>query len=1138
MVPVPHKGNYDYLYPHLDDERFNEKIAMRKEFRDTTYQGDIAPVEEMAEKLCNATYELAPHQQFVRNFLSSQTPYNSLLLYHGLGSGKTCSAISVAEEARDFIAYSGAIGAKKIIVIASPNVQENFRQQLFDERNLKFTETHGWVVEGSCAGNKILKEIMASNKNRLTRDKKEMVIRYINRIIKEHYMFKGYEQFYNYFKKKTNLNDASKASFKKQVNKVFGGSIIIVDEAHNIRSDGDNSETKKEKQQAKTMKGVMESLQYVASHANNVKLLFLSATPMYNSPKEIVGLLNLMIRNDGRVMIGRNDVFDSAGNLKVSNDGQEIGRELLERKARGYISFVRGENPYTFPYRIWPQYFDQNASLLSNEANKPVQKLNGTSMIQGIENLDVFVKPMSSYQEEGYNLIFEQLKRGENGKYLENDKVSYNIIQKPIEALNIVYPHDALLSEEQVNEERMLNVDIKELVGKGGLERIMKYTEEKTPLPRRYDFEYMDDAYGDVFSPDQIGKYSSKIKTICERIVRSEGIVLVYSQFIDGGLVPLALALEQLGFRRAGTNGHMFKKSSLPKKRENKLNYAMITGDKSLSPDNARELKLVTNSKNKDGQLAKVVLISQAGSEGLDFKCIRQVHIMEPWYNMNRIEQIIGRAVRTCSHKQLPFAKRNVEIYLHCLASTSRVETADMYLYRKAEAKAVQIGVVSRILKQVSTDCLLNIKQSGFTEAAMNQVVKLELSSRNANGTPLVIDYQVGDKPYSSTCDYMERCEYKCKSVDTGMEVLDTYNKNYMYLDIEQIKTTIRALMVEHFFYRESQLVGMISATKPYPQTKIDAALNDMIDKREPIVDKFGRLGTLIRVGSLYLFQPKVLENKHISVYERTRPVEKKIRMITVKVPKSQILEGFEEVGLSIYEEIKNKYNYVLKLNKTLETKSTFQQKTYTLLKKAYANMITDGKDPSLMKKLLVARLVEELKYDDLFSLLSYFVKYEQELIQDNDELGMMCISYYQAKTHSVTDNTNISYFLYNVNKDGTYKAIKINKETKECVKAEELARRLMVEATNDFKKLSVHLPYRFMGYVKPEDEVNVVKLVKEIGLTGLKDSSPERAIDELEYRYQDATQKNGKRWFLTLVEHAFIVVSTKAKNTKNTKKN
>ena len=150
-------------------------------------------------------------------------------------------------------------------------------------------------------------------------------------------------------------------------------------------------------------------------------------------------------------------------------------------------------------------------------------------------------------------------------------------------------------------------------------------------------------------------------------------------------------------------------------------------------------------------------------------------------------------------------------------------------------------------------------------------------------------------------------------------------------------------------------------------------------------------------------------------------------------------------------------------------------------LKQAYANMITGGKEPSLMKKLLVARLAEELKYDDLFSLLSYFVKYEQELIQDKDELGMMCVSYYQSKTHSVTDNTNISYFLYNVNKDGTYKAIKINKETKECVKAEELARRLMVDATNDFKKLSAST-LSFHG-IKPEDEVNVVKLVKEIGL-------------------------------------------------------
>jgi hypothetical protein len=44
-----------------------------------------------------------PHQNFVKNFLSLQTPYNGLLLYHGLGPGKTCSAIGIADEMRSYM---------------------------------------------------------------------------------------------------------------------------------------------------------------------------------------------------------------------------------------------------------------------------------------------------------------------------------------------------------------------------------------------------------------------------------------------------------------------------------------------------------------------------------------------------------------------------------------------------------------------------------------------------------------------------------------------------------------------------------------------------------------------------------------------------------------------------------------------------------------------------------------------------------------------------------------------------------------------------------------------------------------------------------------------------------------------------
>ena len=129
---------FEYLYPNLNDPNFNIKISERKEFYDTKYDGEIKNVSEEGEKLCNAEFELSPHQIFVRNFLSFQTPYNSVLLYHGLGTGKTCSAITVAEEMRDYIKQVGV--SHKILVVASPNVQENFKLQLFDENKLKLID--------------------------------------------------------------------------------------------------------------------------------------------------------------------------------------------------------------------------------------------------------------------------------------------------------------------------------------------------------------------------------------------------------------------------------------------------------------------------------------------------------------------------------------------------------------------------------------------------------------------------------------------------------------------------------------------------------------------------------------------------------------------------------------------------------------------------------------------------------------------------------------------------------------------------------------------------------------------------------------------------------------------------------------
>ncbi len=121
-----------FLYPDLNDPNFNIKIANKKEFSNSKYDGTIDNVKKRAEELSQAEYELLPQQAFVRNFMSFQTPYNSLLLFHGLGSGKTCSAIGVCEEMRDYLKQMGI--SKRIIIVASPNVQDNFKLQLFDER--------------------------------------------------------------------------------------------------------------------------------------------------------------------------------------------------------------------------------------------------------------------------------------------------------------------------------------------------------------------------------------------------------------------------------------------------------------------------------------------------------------------------------------------------------------------------------------------------------------------------------------------------------------------------------------------------------------------------------------------------------------------------------------------------------------------------------------------------------------------------------------------------------------------------------------------------------------------------------------------------------------------------------------------
>lgn len=1133
---------YKYLYPNLNDPLFNTKIAEKKEFNDARYDGKIHEINKQAEILCNADFELSPHQQFIRNFLSFQTPYNSLLLYHGLGSGKTCSAIGVAEEMRDYMNQIGT--SQRIIIVASPNVQDNFRLQLFDESKLKLVDGL-WSIK-SCTGNKFLKEINPMGMKGLT---KEKIVSQIKQLINSSYLFLGYIEFANYISKKANITGESKnkdLSISNKLKKVFRNRLIIIDEVHNIRITDDNKD-----------KRVAQELFKLVKTVDNLRFLFLSATPLYNNYKEIIWLINIMNLNDRRGTIEVKDVFDSNGNFRINEAGDEIGKELLMRKATGYISYVRGDNPYTFPYRIWPNEFAPEKAI--REIVYPLIQLNGKRIVNQIEYISLYITHLGEYQSRGYNYILNKIKENELSKsetIFENmDSLGYILLQRPIEALNIIYPNTNLDVDVGIE----INTSVKELVGKSGLNNIMSYTESNNP-PSRTNFEYKDTKYGHIFSPNEIGKYSSKIKEICNNILNSDGVILIYSQYLDGGLVPIALALEEMGITRHGSVKSLFKTPPITnldlmtyknEKSKNSISakYVMITGDKMLSPNTKNDIMACTQDDNVNGHKVKVVLISQTGTEGLDLKFIRQVHILEPWYNMSRIEQIIGRAVRNCSHIRLPYEKRNVEIFLYgSILDDEQEEAADLYIYRLAEIKALQIGKINRVLKEVSVDCLLNSEQLNFTSENMNQSVIQVLSNYKQ------INYSVGDRPYSFQCDYMDSCLYKCKPNDTIGEInMLTYSENFIEINATKIINRIKQLMKEKFFYEKNTLIKEITVVKSYPLIQIYAALNHLVtDKNEYITDKYGRLGNLINIGNYYLFQPIELTDENISIYDRKVPIMFKHDKITFRIPEeSELPKELPNLPKETIKVDTKKHtldngkiilnNMLALYNISTDSKQIVERGEDNWYKFCFIIMNKlnkDGIDRELLEAFLISHIIEELLFDDLLSIINYIYNSKNILTEFEEKVK----KYFENRE---LKNKGIMGII--LHKDGTQKLIIQNNRNNiwNMAKPEDYSdlapvikeKIVPISSLNDLVGFMILFKKEFMIFkvkqlnkkrnkgarcdqATKSDTIKILNMIvdeKKYTTENTKGINQKQLCVLLEFmlRLYDYEEKDGKRWFL-----------------------
>lgn len=891
----------DTKYPLIFDPDFQTKITRKYENQEFKMKPKGKNVRKLANMLSNAPFEIASHQLFVRNFLSFHSPYRNLLLYHGLGSGKTCSAILVCEEMREY--YKLMNIHKPIIVVAAPNIQKEFRKQLFHPNDL--VETNGEWKLNTCVGNKLLDEVLGTNHSS-EYCKKDTIIEQIKTMIRRTYLFMGYIEFANYIGSIANvdLNDKKNTGpdVRHKLRSEFQKRLIVIDEAQNLRISSSKT--------GDATKRVIRAIRLLMDNVTRMKLLLLSATPMYNKPREIVDLINIMRLNDERETIPHSQFFD-ANDEFIQKDGDEVGRELFKAFITGYVSYVKGENPYTFPYRIYPQMFQPENSILLGDFNykydvdgRKISREDQVSHI--IQSTDIYTNNLSEFQSECYidkvkdihEINGSQItKITESAESTGDDakmQMSFTRIQPLIYLLTVAYPHGDSYK-----------------YGPDGLRAVLKENKINR-VTRKY--EYRPD-YDGFFKDESLKKYAGKIHTLIQCIRESTGIVLIYSEYIEGVLIPIALALEEAGITRYASNGNLFETLRSERVHYNGLipetsfqndytdmklfmpaRYAMITGSEYLTNDRSMDMEMnkLTSIRNKNGEVIKVVLISKTGSEGIDFKNIRQIHIMEPWYNIYRIEQIIGRGVRFRSHKNLPFEERNVQIYMHGSVLTKPQIPVDIYIYKIAEKKAIKVSKVTRAVKESAIDCIVNRAQQLENDQELQTEVDIILSSGKH------IKYQIGDKKNSLICDYMDTCGYDCDGKDADDYDYGTYEKRHLENTRNAIIERIREIfMTEGYHIQATDMKRLIDARSHYTWERIKDALNYLMDDpNEVIYDQYKRPGKLRRIHDYYLFQPIEMVG-YRTREENVVPVSIKPPYVTIPIEKNS---SSKSTSISTYE--------------------------------------------------------------------------------------------------------------------------------------------------------------------------------------------------------------------------------------------
>jgi hypothetical protein len=872
------------LYPDIDDEDFLMKLLAKREFRESKQE---KITDEMLDKdVCIVKeFEYTPVQRFIAQFMSPKTPYNGMLLYHGVGVGKTCTAVLTAE------AFLELSPKNKVYILAPPAIQAGFYRTIFDINRLKLgTDDTEPNSHDGCTGNRYLELTQTF----YDREKKDIELR-VNRLINKRYAILGYVAFRNIIRDILSKIPSTLSKIKQAdlevtfLKRAFSGCLFIVDEAHNMRDvlesevddDADTGETAAdEKSDASAGKKLAPQLRRVLRTCDGIKLLLMTATPMYNNYKEIIPLLNFLLHADhadDSMLLTDADI-----EFEMSEEGERLTEESEEkimRVANGHVSFMRGENPRAFPARLDPP-MDLRLKVW------PDRTPNGTTQIEPqVQKANALRLPLIEcpLYKDSLTVIHAL-----TTSLVAAKGVGIRTIDTLLQAGNCVFPGEG--SEGRTGTEGFQSWFTANAIP-GTFEGVRLST-----LPQYTTTEPTSNISWMGVGRNSLGVCSPKINAIIQKIQKSEGVSFVYSRFVENGAVIFCLLLEANGYTPWGRSAPLFKRGLAmtvsgrqcskcekreaghpaldPSKAEAKDNhsfspayYALLTassintsGKESLplSPNNNGVINAARDPKNLNGATIKVIVGSQVAGEGLDLKAIRDIHILEGWFHLSKEEQIVGRGIRYCSHNGLPRAKRNctVNLYVNIFPAELNKETIDLYTYRTAMNKAIRIGNVSRALKQGASDCNLNRDAILVTGLQSVEMIDSMGTQRTQN---------LNDRDFTPICDWI-RCSYECKpSVNFASleEDISTYDIYAARFTEQNMISRLKAVFKQQPWYRWEDIQRMFP---DIPETILLGLLTRVVDNKSIKFTNGAFEGYIIYRNNLFLFQPNTIQDTHIPI--------------------------------------------------------------------------------------------------------------------------------------------------------------------------------------------------------------------------------------------------------------------------------